>query len=121
MVLEQGTITRINARGRVTIQLGDRRVEADIHSGSGGCIGDVIEGDMRLGVRTWRNVGNSILSVVRVVAIEPTPERPRETEVAEDTPRRRASDLPRFQLDERWTIARGDASAGDQYSNRKLS
>jgi len=121
MVLEQGTITRIDARGRVTIQLGDRRVEADIHSGSGGCIGDLIEGDMRMGVRTWRNVGNSILSVVRVVAIEPAPERPRETEIAEDTPRRRASDLQRFHLDERWTITRGEGSAGDQYSNRKLS
>ena len=103
------------------IQLADRRVEADIHSGSGGCIGDVIEGDMRLGVRTWRNVGNSILSVVQVVAIEPAPERPREPEIAEDTPRRRASDLPRFHLDERWSIARGEGPAGDQNSNRKLS
>jgi len=121
MVLEQGTITRINARGRVTIQLADRRVDADIHSGSGGCIGDVIEGDMRLGVRTWRNVGNSILSVVQVVAIEPAPERPRQTEVAEGTPRRRASDAPRFHPGERWTISRHQGPADDQYSSRKLS
>lgn len=121
MILERGTITRINARGRVTVQLADRRVEADIHNGSGGCIGDVIEGDMRLGERSWRNVGNSILSVVQIVAIEPVAESPGKSEVAEDVPRRRASDAPRFDPDERWAIAMRDDRGDDQYNNRKLN
>lgn len=70
-MIERGTIEQINARGRVTVRLSDRRVVADIYSGSGGSIGDVIEGDMRAGTHTWRNVGNSILSVVNVLAIQP--------------------------------------------------
>jgi len=70
-MIERGTIEQINARGRVTVRLGDRRVLADIHSGSGGCVGDVIEGEMQPGMHSWRNVGSSILSVVHVVGIEP--------------------------------------------------
>lgn len=70
-MIERGTIEQINARGRVTVRLADRRVVADLQSGSGGCIGDLVEGDMALGLRSWRNVGNSILSVVQVVAIQP--------------------------------------------------
>lgn len=72
MNIQRGTITRINTRGRVTVQLADRVIGADIHSGSGGCIGDIVEGDMRPGLHSWRNVGNSILSVVRVIASEET-------------------------------------------------
>lgn len=121
MILERGTITRINARGRVTVQLVDRRVEADIHSGSGGSIGDVIEGDMRLGERSWRNVGNSILSVVQIVAIEPVAEPPRDCKIATDAPRRRASDSSSFRPDERWVIAMREGPAADQCSRRKLS
>ena len=66
-MIERGTIEQINARGRVTVRLADRRVVADIHSGSGGCVGDVVEGEMQPGMHSWRNVGNSILSVVHVV------------------------------------------------------
>lgn len=70
-MIERGTIEQINTRGRVTLRLADRLVVADLHSGSGGSIGDLIEGDMRPGLQSWRNVGNSILSVVRVVEIHP--------------------------------------------------
>jgi hypothetical protein len=70
-MIERGTIEQINARGRVTVRLADRRVVADIHSGSGGCVGDVVEGEMQPGMHSWRNVGNSILSVVHVVEIQP--------------------------------------------------
>ncbi|HEX2595648.1 MAG TPA: hypothetical protein VHL61_04215 [Luteimonas sp.] len=70
-MIERGTIEQINARGRVTVRLADRRVVADIHSGSGGCIGDVVEGQMQPGMHSWRNVGNSILSVVHVLSIQP--------------------------------------------------
>ena len=70
-MIERGTIEQINARGRVTVRLADRRVLADIHSGSGGCVGDVVEGEMQPGMHSWRNAGSSILSVVHVVAIEP--------------------------------------------------
>jgi hypothetical protein len=122
MILERGTITRINTRGRITVQLADRRVEADLHSGCGGCVGDVIEGDMRLGVRSWRNVGNSILSVVQVVAIEPVPAPARASDDdANEDRRRRASDMTPFRADERWHITRQGDATGDQYSNRKLN
>jgi len=70
-MIERGTIEQINTRGRVTVRLADRRVLADIHSGSGGCVGDLVEGEMQPGMHSWRNVGNSILSVVHVVAMEP--------------------------------------------------
>jgi len=70
-MIERGTIEQINARGRVTVRLADRRVVADIHSGSGGCIGDVVEGQMQPGMHSWRNAGNSILSVVHVLSIQP--------------------------------------------------
>jgi len=70
-MIERGTIEQINARGRVTVRLTDRRVLADIHSGSGGCIGDVVEGEMQPGMHSWRNIGSSILSVVHVLATEP--------------------------------------------------
>jgi len=76
-MIERGTIEQINARGRVTVRLADRRVLADIHSGSGGCVGDVVEGEMQPGMHSWRNVGSSILSVVHVVAIEPLEVSPR--------------------------------------------
>ena len=69
-MIERGTIEQINGRGRVTVRLPDRIVVADLHSGSGGCIGDLVEGEMHPGLRSWRNVGNSILSVVQVVAVQ---------------------------------------------------
>lgn len=68
--MERGTVKQINTRGRVTVQLSGRVVVADIHSGSGSCIGDRVEGDMRPGFHTWRNVGSSILSVVHVIATD---------------------------------------------------
>jgi hypothetical protein len=68
---ERGIIERIDTRGRITLRLPDRVVVAEVNNGSGGCIGDTIEGDMRPGLRSWRNVGNGILSVVHVVAVQP--------------------------------------------------
>lgn len=65
--LERGTIKQINSRGRVTVQLPARIVEADIHSGGGCSIGDQIEGDMRPGLRSWRNVKGGMTSVVSVI------------------------------------------------------
>jgi hypothetical protein len=44
---ERGTIKQINSRGRVTVQLPTRIVEAVFHGGSGCSIGDQIEGDMQ--------------------------------------------------------------------------
>jgi hypothetical protein len=70
-MIERGTIQQINTRGRVTLRLADRLVVADLHSGSGGSVGDLIEGDMRPGLQSWRNVGNSNFSVVQVVSIDP--------------------------------------------------
>lgn len=64
--MERGTIKQINSRGRVTVQLPARIVEADIHSG--GCsIGDQIEGDVRPGLCSWRNVKGGMTSVVSVI------------------------------------------------------
>ena len=94
-MIERGTIEQINTRGRVTVRLPDRRVVAEIHSGSGGCIGDVVEGEMQPGTRSWRNVGNSILSVVHVVSIEPvaaSAHAPEATAVPERTGGKRHSD-----------------------------
>jgi hypothetical protein len=68
MDIERGTILRIDARGRITVQLPDRVVLAELHSGGGGSIGDVIEGRMLLGVHSWRNVRNNIVCVVNVVS-----------------------------------------------------
>lgn len=107
-MIERGTIEQINARGRVTVRLADRRVFADIHSGSGGCVGDVVEGDMQPGMHSWRNVGSSILSVVHVVAIEPVAD----IDYAAD-----AKPLGSRSLDQR----RSDASPADQNSRRRLS
>jgi hypothetical protein len=67
MSMQRGTITRIDTRGRVTVHLRECLVVAEIHSGSGGCIGDVVEGEMRQGFQSWRNVGSNILSVVNVI------------------------------------------------------
>ena len=66
-MMERGVIERIDTRGRITVRLPDRVVVAQVNNGSGGCVGDRIEGDMRPGLRSWRNVGNGILSVVRVI------------------------------------------------------
>lgn len=74
-MIERGTIEQINTRGRVTVRLADRRVVADLHNGSGGSVGDLIEGEMRPGLQSWRNVGNSILSVVQIVSAEPVADR----------------------------------------------
>jgi hypothetical protein len=109
-MIERGTIEQINARGRVTVRLADRRVFADIHSGSGGCVSDVVEGEMQPGMHSWRNVGNSILSVVHVVAIEPIADAVC-TAGPDPSPRRRSPG-------ERHSDAAG---AADQNSNRKFS
>jgi len=123
MKLEQGTIRRIDARGRVTVELADRFIVADIHSGNGGCIGDEVEGDMRPGVRSWRNVGTSVLSVVEVVGSQEysTPRHQPEPPPEDPMPRRRAADAPRFRPDERWPIRRSDAAPGDQYSSLRFN
>lgn len=123
MKLEQGTIRRIDARGRVTLELADRFIVADIHSGNGGCIGDEVEGDMRPGVRSWRNLGTSILSVVEVVGAQEfsPPRRAPEHPPEDPMPRRRAADAPRFRPDERWPIRRSDATSGNQYSNLRFN
>ena len=121
MGLERGTIRQINARGRVTVQLPDRLVAADIHSGSGGCVGDEIEGDMRLGVRSWRNVGTSVLSVVEVVASEPASDCvPALVPHDASMPMRRAGDRAQFATEARragWHRNGGD----DQYSSRRFN
>jgi hypothetical protein len=70
--IERGVVERIDSRGRVFLRLPDRIVVAEINNGSGGCAGDRIEGDMRPGLRSWRNIGNGILSVVRVLAAQPS-------------------------------------------------
>ena len=110
-MIERATIEQINARGRVTVRLADRRVVADIHSGSGGCVGDLVEGEMRPGMHSWRNVGNSILSVVHVVASEPIVDlgHPTESPPAARSP------------DERHSDASAAARPGDQNSRRRLS
>jgi hypothetical protein len=76
MDIERGTILRIDARGRITVQLPDRVVLAELHSGGGGSVGDVLEGRMRPGVHSWRNVGNNILCVVNVVSHGTTTREP---------------------------------------------
>jgi hypothetical protein len=123
MKLEQGTIRRIDARGRVTVELADRCIVADIHSGSGGCIGDEVEGDMRPGVRSWRNVGTSVLSVVEVVGWRECslPRHEPQDPLDDPMPRRRAVDAPRFGSDERRSTRRRDATPGDQNSSRKFN
>jgi hypothetical protein len=123
MKLEQGTIRHIDARGRVTVELSDRFIVADIHSGNGGCIGDEVEGDMRLGVRSWRNVGTSVLSVVEVVGSQEysAPRHRPELPPDDPMPRRRATDAPRFRPDERWPTRRSDAKSGDQYSSLRFN
>ena len=68
MDIERGTILRIDARGRITVQLPDRVVLAELHSGGGGSVGDVLEGRMLRGVHSWRNVRNNILCVVNVIS-----------------------------------------------------
>lgn len=123
MGLERGTIRRIDARGRVTVELADRLVVADIHSGSGGCIGDVVEGDMLPGVRSWRHVGNSVLSVVEVIGSESLPTSPAqcESQSGDPLPRRRSMDAPRFRRDEQWPANHRDAPPGDQYNSRTFN
>jgi len=109
-MIERGTIEQINARGRVTVRLPDRRVVADIHSGSGGCVGDVVEGEMQPGMHSWRNVGNSILSVVHVVAVEPS--------VGVTGPIPAFTERPR---DKRHSDPACAHCPGDQNSSRRLS
>jgi hypothetical protein len=109
-MIERGTIEQINARGRVTVRLADRRVVADIHSGSGGCVGDVVEGEMQPGIHSWRNVGNSILSVVHVVAIQPPADATDPTPPSTERPR-----------DKRHSDAASADPLTDQNSSRRLS
>jgi hypothetical protein len=85
-------------------------VVADIHSGSGGCVGDMIEGDMQAGMHSWRNVGNSIVSVVHVVAIEPIADG----DTADSSPALRSRD-------ERRSDPVTVASSPDQNNSRKPS
>lgn len=68
MDIERATVLRIDARGRITVQLADRVVQAELHSGGGGSVGDVVEGRMLPGVHSWRNVGNNIVCVVNVLS-----------------------------------------------------
>ena len=78
MDIERGTILRIDARGRITIQLPDRVVLAELHNGGGGSVGDVLEGRMLRGVHSWRNVRNNILCVVNVISSGATARPPGE-------------------------------------------
>jgi hypothetical protein len=110
-MIERGTIEQINGRGRVTVRLADRVVVADLHSGSGGSIGDLVEGVMDPGLQSWRNVGNSILSVVQVVSIQ---------SAVHPTPEARSTERPSPPLDSRRTLGTPMASAA-QNSNRKFS
>ena len=52
--MQIGTILHIDAHGRVTVQLDERIVHAQILSG-GGQRGDFVEGLMQPGVCTWTN------------------------------------------------------------------
>ena len=65
--MERGVITAISPRGRVLVRHGTRIVVADIQSGGGGWIGDEVEGDLRVGLRTFRHVGTGALSIVYVI------------------------------------------------------
>ena len=112
-MIERGIIEQINTRGRITVRMPDRRVVADLHSGSGGCVGDMVEGEMRPGMHTWRNVGNSILSVVHVVAIEPIADAPGATEPDPATIRQ--------STDRRHSDAISLSLPADQNNNRRLT
>lgn len=79
MDIERGTILRIDARGRITVQLPDRVIQAELHSGGGGSVGDVLEGRMLRGVHSWRNVRNNILCVVNVISAGATTCTPGDT------------------------------------------
>jgi hypothetical protein len=52
--MQIGTILHIDAHGRVTVQLAERVVHAQILSG-GGQRGDSVQGPMKPGLRTWMN------------------------------------------------------------------
>jgi hypothetical protein len=61
-------VRRITARGRMLAAACDgRQVIADIQSGAGSGIGDLLEGDTRPGARVWRNPGNGMCVPVRVL------------------------------------------------------
>jgi hypothetical protein len=66
-------VRRITARGRMLAAACDgSQVIADIQSGAGSGIGDLLEGDTRPGARVWRNPGNGMCVPVRVLAeVEP--------------------------------------------------
>jgi hypothetical protein len=63
-----GRVKQITTRGRIALEVGDRLVVAEIHSGGGGWVGDEVEGPMRLGTQTWRHTQTGMLSVVNVFA-----------------------------------------------------
>lgn len=68
----RGRILSISSRGRITLDVEGLLVIGQLLHG-GGWIGDRVEGDMRPGLRTWRNTGNGITSTVRVLMNELAP------------------------------------------------
>lgn len=68
----RGRILSISCRGRISLDVGGLLVIGQLLHG-GGWIGDLVEGDMRPGLRTWRNTGNGITSTVRVLMNELAP------------------------------------------------
>lgn len=65
----RGRILSISSRGRIALDVDGLLVIGQLLHG-GGWIGDRVEGDMRPGLRTWRNTGNGITSRVQVLMNE---------------------------------------------------
>lgn len=65
----RGRILSISSRGRITLDVDGLLVIGQLLH-VGGWIGDRVEGDMRPGLRVWRNTGNGIASTVRVLMNE---------------------------------------------------
>lgn len=83
----RGRILSISSRGRISLDVDGLLVIGQLLHG-GGWIGDRVEGDMRPGLRIWRNTGNGITSRVRVLMNElaPCAMPPEATEAEEPAP-----------------------------------
>ena len=67
--VSRGRILSISSRGRITLLVEGRLVLGQLLEG-GGWIGDPMEGDMRPGLRLWRNPRNGIVSRLQVLMAE---------------------------------------------------
>lgn len=65
----RGRILSISSRGRIALDVGGRLVLGQLFEG-GGWIGDQMEGDMRPGLRIWRNPRNGITASLQVLMAE---------------------------------------------------